>query len=50
MSADFDVTQTISENKITVSVDNEDLIGHDFLLQVLVKSKIIAELEVNIVE
>lgn len=50
VSADFDVTQTISENKITVSVDNEDLIGHDFLLQVLVKSKIIAELEVNIVE
>lgn len=50
VSADFVVTQTISENKITVSVDNEDLIGHDFLLQVLVKSKIIAELEVNIVE
>ena len=50
VSADFDVTQTISENKITVSVDNEDFIGHDFLLQVLVKSKIIAELEVNIVE
>lgn len=50
VSADFDVTQTISENKITVSVDNEDLIGKSFLLQILAESKIIAELEVNIVE
>lgn len=48
--ADFDVLQTISENRITVSIDSEDLIGQSFLLQILVESKIITELEVKIVE
>ena len=50
VSADFDVTQTISENKITVSVDNEDLIGQQFLIQILIADKVKAEITVKIVE
>lgn len=50
VSADFDVTQIISENKITVSVDNEDLIGQQFLIQILIADKVKAEITVKIVE
>lgn len=50
VSADFEMKQTISENKITLSIDNEDLIGEHFLLQVLVEGGIKAEVTVNIVE
>lgn len=50
VSADFDVTQTISENKIMVSVDNEDLIGQQFLVQILIADKVKAEITVKIVE
>ena len=50
VSADFDVTQTISENKIMVSVDNEDLIGQQFLIQILIADKVKAEITVKIVE
>lgn len=48
--ADFDIKQTVSENKITLSIDNEDLIGEHCLLQVLVKGETKAEVMVNIVE
>lgn len=48
--ADFDIKQTVSENKITLSIDNEDLIGEHFLLQVLVEDETKAEIIVNIVE
>lgn len=48
--ADFDIKQTVSENKITLSIDNEDLIGKHCLLQVLVDDGIKAEVTVNIVE
>lgn len=50
VSADFVVTQTISENKIMVSVDNEDLIGQQFLIQILIADKVKAEITVKIVE
>ena len=50
VSANFDVTQTISENKIMVSVDNEDLIGQQFLIQILIANKVKAEITVKIVE
>ncbi len=48
--ADFDIKQTVSENKITLSIDNEDLIGEHFLLQVLVEGETKLEVTVNIVE
>lgn len=50
VSADFVVTQTISENKIMVSGDNEDLIGQQFLIQILIADKVKAEITVKIVE
>lgn len=37
-------------NKITISVDNEYLIGSYFLLQILVNSTVLSEVKVNIVE
>lgn len=48
--ADFPVKQTIVDNKITVRVDNEDLIGSSFLLQVIQSSNILSEVEIKIVE
>lgn len=48
--ADFEVKQTITDNKITVRVDNEDLIGQQFLLQILIDDKVGAEITVKIVE
>ena len=48
--ADFPVKQTITDNKITVSVGNEDLIGQQFLIQILIDDKVGAEITVKIVE
>ena len=48
--ADFEVKQTVTDNKITVRVDNEDLIGQQFLIQILIADKVKAEITVKIVE
>ena len=48
--ADFDVKQTIMNNQITVSVNDENLIGNTFLVQVIAINKVAAEIRVNIVE
>ena len=49
--ADFNMNQSVSENKITVSVgDGEDLIGSSFILQCLVDDVVIGQISVNIVE
>lgn len=48
--ADFPVKQTIVDNKITVSVGNEDLIGSSFLLQVIVDGSVLSEVKIDIVE
>lgn len=48
--ANFPVKQTIVDNKITVSVENEDLIGSSFLLQVIQSGAVLAEVEIKIVE
>ncbi len=48
--ADFDVKQTINENKITVSVNDENLIGSYFLLQIIVNETVVGEIQINIVE
>lgn len=48
--ADFDVQQTVSNNKITISIDDENLIEGSFLLQIIIDSIVISEVKINIVE
>lgn len=50
MKSDFDVKQTISDNKITVSVNDENLIGDSFFVQIVVGETVLSEIKVNIVE
>lgn len=48
--SDFDIKQTVTDNKITVSVNDENLIGGSFLLQVLIDNGITVETKVFIIE
>ncbi len=48
--SNFDVKQNLDNNKITVSVNNENLIGSSFLLQLLIKNTVSSEIQVHIVE
>ncbi len=50
IAADFDVKQTVNDNKITVSVNDENLIGDYFLLQIIVSETVVDEIKINIVE
>lgn len=50
VKSDFDVKQTISDNKITVSVNDESLIGGSFLVQIIVGETVLSEIKVSIVE
>lgn len=47
---DFQVEKDINNNKIILSIDNEDSIGSSFLLQIVVGQTIISETKINIVE
>ena len=48
VESDFDVQQTISGNRIELSVDDKSLIGSSFILQVLVQDKVLSEFEITI--
>lgn len=48
--SDLDVKQTVIDNKITVSVNDENLIGGSFLVQIVVGETVLSEIKVNIVE
>ena len=50
VKSDFDVKQTINDNKIIVSVNDENLIGGSFFIQVLIDKTILSEIEISIVE
>lgn len=50
VKSDFDVKQTISDNKITVSVNDENLIGGSFFVQILIGKTLLSEIKVNIIE
>lgn len=50
IKSDFDVKQTISDNKITVSVNDENLIGGSFFVQIIIGKTVLSEIKVNIVE
>lgn len=48
--SNYEVKQVFSENKITVSVNDEDQIGSSFLIQVIIDNIIVSEIKVNITE
>lgn len=48
VESDFDVQQIANENQIELSVDDKNLIGSSFILQVLVQDKVLSELEITI--
>lgn len=48
--ADFDISKSAHNNKIDLFIDNDELVGSSFILQVVIDDKIISELEINIVE
>lgn len=50
IDAPFSVDQSVEENQITLSVDNEDLIGSSFLLYALIGDVIVAQNKIEIVE
>ncbi len=48
--SDFEVEKEINDNKIILSINNEDLIGSFFLLQITTGENTISEIKINIVE
>lgn len=50
ITSDFDVKQTVANNKITVSISDESLIGGSFLLQIIISETVLSEIKVNIVD
>lgn len=48
--SDFEVNQIATDNKITLSVNNEDLIQYSFLLQVIIDNVVVSEVKIHIVE
>ena len=52
VASDFDVKQTVAENKISLTVEDEDCIDSSFLLQVikLDDGSVIAEIEITVID
>lgn len=48
--SDFGVAQDINENKIDLFVDDESFIGLSFLLQIITKDAVLAEMKISIIE
>ncbi len=48
--SDFDVKQTITDNKSTVSVNDENLIGGSFLVQIVIGEIVLSEVKIYIIE
>ena len=50
VKSDFDVEQSITDNKIIISVNDENLIGGSFFVQIVIGESVLSEVKVNIVE
>ena len=52
VASDFDVMQTVTENKISLTVEDEDFIDSSFILQVikLDDGSVIAEIEITVID
>lgn len=47
---DYEINQTVSDNKITLLIENEDYIDNSFILQIVIDEKVITEKEITIVD
>lgn len=50
VKSDFDVKQSIVDNRITISVNDENLIGGSFFVSVYIGENMLSEIKVNIIE
>ena len=50
VAADFEVSQEVKNNKITLLVEDDSLIGESFLLQVIKSNSVLSEIEITVVE
>ena len=50
VKSDFEVKQTIVDNKITISINDENHIGGSFFVQIIVDKTVLSEMKINIVE
>lgn len=50
IKSNFDIKQTVADNKITVSINDENLIGGSFFVQIVLGETVLSELKVNIIE
>jgi len=50
IQSDFDIEQSVNGDKISLKIDDEDLIGSSFILQVLIDSIVSSEIKINVVE
>ena len=50
IKSDFDIKYTVSDNKITISVNDENLIGGSFFVQISIDEIMLSEIKVNIIE
>ena len=50
VKSNFDVKQTINDNRITVSINDDNLIGDYFYIQIIVNENILSEIKVDIIE
>lgn len=50
IQSDFEIKQTVRDNKVTVSVNDESLIGGSFFVQIVIGVTMLSEIKINIVE
>lgn len=50
VDAAFDIKQSVSNNQITISVDDESLIGSSFILQCIVDEVVVGQIVIEIME
>lgn len=48
--SDFNVAQTVNENKIQLKVSDEDYIGSSFLMEIIVDGAVLRKLDITVIE
>ena len=50
VDSDFELKKTISDNKISLSVNDENYIGSSFFIQIIINNIIVSKAKINIIE
>lgn len=50
IDTDFDIKQSVSDNQITISVNDESLVGSSFILRCLVNDMVLCQIEITFME